>query len=649
MFGVKDTWIWHIRCLRKEKRSCIGLQKRVRYYILWNIRGKHTMNTFAEVLKTQTRNLEIPIEELCEGLCSQSMFARICNGERSADKLLREHLMQRLGISDTRNESFLFRDEYDMWKLRQQMVNSMNREQYKRVEGLLQEYKGKASMENPLEQQFCLVMEVQLLMAQGCGEQQIKERIERALKLTVPNIDTKSLHQLLLSEQEMDLVLEYARYCHPKRMVQCCEALLEYVKQHIHDEYLKAKIFPKIVYYQCIAEGEESDLDMLLQNCNEAIECLRDTQRLYYFWELLCEREKIYEYFIKKASADSEKTQKQVFVLMQEENALWKRTLEEMYRDCGVSPAMKNSCYLYLQKDTFCINEIIFKRRTMLGMTRKELCEGICSEKTIARVELTNGKMQMPIARRVLRRLGLSVERQRVDVVTSNPEALKLVKDIATYGYNREYEKEQAALEKLEKMIPMEEPINRQYVKETRAMIEYNRGKVSGNMTLSELGDALACTIPIQIVENAVELFITVGEITCLMNMAYVQGNEEMNTYYEILWRICKQYEERDEIAQNISMYEFMMAHIASVLGNTGRYEESNAISPTIIRENALARRFGNIADGIYNMAYNYKAQCPPDYDDKVWRTEVEKSAMLFHIAKVYNLERLLENKLREN
>ena len=122
-----------------------------------------------------------------------------------------------------------------------------------------------------------------------------------------------------------------------------------------------------------------------------------------------------------------------------------------------------------------------------------------------------------------------------------------------------------------------------------------------------------------------------------------------MNTYYEILWRICKQYEERDEIAQNISMYEFMMAHIASVLGNTGRYEESNAISPTIIRENALARRFGNIADGIYNMAYNYKAQCPPDYDDKVWRTEVEKSAMLFHIAKVYNLERLLENKLREN
>ena len=125
------------------------------------------MNALAEVLKAQTKNLEITVEQLCEGLCSQSMFARICNGERSAHKLLRERLMQRLGISDTRNESFLFWDEYDMWKLRQQIVNNMNREQYKQAGELLQEYKSKGTMGNPLEQQFWLVMEAQILMAQG--------------------------------------------------------------------------------------------------------------------------------------------------------------------------------------------------------------------------------------------------------------------------------------------------------------------------------------------------------------------------------------------------------------------------------------------------------------------------------------------------
>ena len=127
------------------------------------------MNEFADLLKAQTKKRGVLIEALCEGLCSQSMFTRICNGERSADKLLRERLMQRLGLSDTRNESFLFRDEYEKWKLRQQILNCINREQFEQAEELLQKYKSRVSMKNNLEQQFCLVMETQILTGKGCG------------------------------------------------------------------------------------------------------------------------------------------------------------------------------------------------------------------------------------------------------------------------------------------------------------------------------------------------------------------------------------------------------------------------------------------------------------------------------------------------
>ena len=609
------------------------------------------MNAFAKVLKAQTKISGVSIEKLCEGLCSQSMFTRICNGERNTDKLLRDRLMQRLGVSDTRNESFLFRDEYVGWKQRQQIVNCMNRGELEQAEELLLEYKRRASMENRLEQQFCLVMEIQILVTRGCGGNRIKEQIEKALKLTVPNINKKPLHDLMFSEQEMDLVLEYVRYCHPEKMAEYCRVLLEYIKQHISDEYMQAKILPKTVYYQCMAEhsGGISDWNILLRNCNKAIACLRDTQRLYYFVELLHERKKLYEHFIAKAKAENEKIQVEALTRMQEENVLWKQTLEEMYRECGVSPTMNNSCYLYLQKDTFCINDIIYKRRTMLGMTRKQLCEGICSEKTIARVELTDGKMQMPIAREVLSRLGMSGEYQRMDIVTSDPEALKLVKDIATYGYNREYEKELEALEKLEKMISMEEPINRQYIKETRTMIMYNCGEISKGMVLQRLKEALQYTLLLKNAENADELYLTKEERTCLINMARIQDTNKLNSYYKVLWKICEKHESADEIAQNISMYEFVMSHIASVLGNAGNYEESNAISRIIIQENALVRRFGNIADGIYNMAYNYKAQCPVDYDEKAWRAAVRKSAILFQIEKNYNLEKTLKNKLSEN
>lgn len=80
-----------------------------------------------------------------------------------------------------------------------------------------------------------------------------------------------------------------------------------------------------------------------------------------------------------------------------------------------------------------------------------------------------------------------------------------------------------------------------------------------------------------------------------------------------------------------------------------GWYEESNAISQIIIRENALVRRFGNIADGIYNMAYNYKEQNPANYDDKVWRANVRNSALLFYMTKCYNLQKILEKELLED
>lgn len=398
------------------------------------------MNTFAEILKVQMKISGVSMEKLCEGLCSQSLFTRICNGERTADKLLRDRLMQRLCISETRYESFLFQEEYDGWKQRQTIVNCINQGKLDQAERLLLEYKKQISVEKKLEQQFYMTMEAQILCIQDKEKDRIKELIEQALKLTVPNIHKKSLHELVLSEQEMDLILEYACYCKPERMTAYCQELLDYIDHRVSDEYMKVKIFPKIVHYQCIAWEMDGILDcnVLLKNCNKAIMCLRNTQKLYYFLELLCEREKLYMYFLSDAEAKKEHLQIEALKKIQKENALWKQTLEEMYEICGVPLKMQHSCYLYHQKDVFCINDIIYKRRMMLKMTRKQLCEGICSEKTIARVELTGGKMQMPILREVLDRLGMSGEYQKIDIVSSDPTALQLVRDIATHGNNRE-------------------------------------------------------------------------------------------------------------------------------------------------------------------------------------------------------------------
>lgn len=610
------------------------------------------MNAFADVLRAQTGRKGVTVGKLCEGLCSRSMFTRICNGERTANKLLRERLMHRMGLSDTRNESFLFRDEYSAWKHRQQILDKINREQFDKAEELLKKYRSGISDENNLEQQFCIVMELQILIGQGKGKEETTKMVEKALKLTVPNIDIKPLGDLMLSEQEIDLIIEYIRYCHPKNMSRCCDELLAYINNSFFDEYIQAKILPKIVFFQCESELKKAsnvDWEKLLRNCDKAIRCLRDTQRLYYLWELLGVREEIYHHMEKRIKKSGQEQYLDSLNQAIEKNGLWKQTLEKVYKDCEMNPAMTNNCYLYLQKNVFCINDILCGRRHMLGMTRRELVENICSEKTIARAELTNGKMQMPIMREVLEKLGMSGEYQKVDVITTNPEAMDILRNITKYGYDRNYVKEQEELEKLEKMIPMDNPINRQYIRKANVLLMHNRGEISSEEALQGLKEALEYTISLENIWDGKGVCLTRGELTCLTNMAFIQGTKKLNSYHSLLWRICERYEQEGEIYQNISMYEFVMAHIASVLGNAGEYEKSNAISKIIISENVRARRFGNIADGIYNMAYNYKHQKASSYKEDVWRAEVKRSAVLFHMARCYRTEKILMENILPN
>ena len=204
---------------------------------------------YCELLKAQLQISNVSIEKLCEGLCSPSMLSRICNGERTANKMMRDRLIQRLGMADERNENFLFHEEYEKWKMRQKIVVLINEEDLGAAEELLDAYEKDIS--NKVEQQFCQVMRIQILQMREPEAEKIGKLYENALKLTVPNIDEKNVNELQLSAQELDLVLEYVFYCQPENLDSRCEELIEYVEKSIMDEQSRAKILPQIIYYQC--------------------------------------------------------------------------------------------------------------------------------------------------------------------------------------------------------------------------------------------------------------------------------------------------------------------------------------------------------------------------------------------------------------
>ena len=603
---------------------------------------------YCELLRTQLQASNVPMEQLCEGLCTPGMLSRICSGERTANKMMRDRLMQRLGLAEERNESFLFREEYDRWKLRQKIVVRLTEEDLEVAEGLIDTYEKDIS--NEVEQQFCQVMRTQILQMREPKNVKLGELYENALKLTVPHIDEKSVNELRLSAQELDLVLEYVNHCHPDCLDARVEELISYIEKSVMDVQCMAKILPKIVFYQCrsLHSKEQIDYALLLKRCNVAIECLRDAGRMFFLWELLREREWLYDKLI-GTLGQWEESKVQAICKLREENKKWLDAVGEVYSLSEIAAEMKNSCYLYLEKSTDCINDVICKRRKMLGMTKKQLSEGICSEKTIGRLENKGGKAQLLIVKELFNKLRMSGEYQRQDIVTSNPEAYSVLEKIVKYGNDRAYDAALMELDKLEKLIPMDELVNQQYVRRQRAVMNYLKGTCATEETLKELHEAMALTISYEVVENGEKVYLTHGEITCIQNMALVQGKEQMNKYYVQLAEICKEYESENMILQNISMYEFATSALASVIGNIGNYEISDTLSKNVIRECVRCRRLGRIASNMYSIAWNYKEKGGEIYSTKVWKNSIKMIAVLHHFEKNFNAEVFMLKKLQGN
>lgn len=81
-----------------------------------------TEESFCTLLRQLMEQHQVPAAMLCEGICSTDMMTRMKNGERVPDKMTRDRLLARLGLSDERSENMLDREDYVNWEVRRDIV-----------------------------------------------------------------------------------------------------------------------------------------------------------------------------------------------------------------------------------------------------------------------------------------------------------------------------------------------------------------------------------------------------------------------------------------------------------------------------------------------------------------------------------------------
>ena len=115
----------------------------------------------------------------------------------------------------------------------------------------------------------------------------------------------------------------------------------------------------------------------------------------------------------------------------------------------------------------------------MFGLTQEQLCEGICSVKSLRRAEKGQTDMQRETLKKLLNRLGLSGQMQWSRLITSDRKVIRMAEKLAGYINDRKFSVASKQLESLKSRIDLDIPQNKQYFLEKQALLEFEQGKVT--------------------------------------------------------------------------------------------------------------------------------------------------------------------------
>lgn len=555
----------------------------------------------------------IRLEQLSDGLCSVSMLSRIESGKREPEKLLKDTLLQRLGIIPENYENFLYYDVYKHWKQRQDIIHCILYNQIPKANQLLDHYYKTHDMMELLEEQFYLTMLGQIRSYEGADRRELKEIFQRAATLTIPNLDKRNLKKRILSVEELNLYLEYLYYCEGEGQIEKYEEVFDYierifVKRMQIDMFAMAKIYPKLVYYFLVAMGKRSVTDRttagrMLYLCNSAISVLQKSNRMFYFWELLGMKEKLLVYLI-EVNKEIPGTKTDNLKKILEQCRAWRETLESVYEEYGVSKETKDFCYLYVDREVYCIGDVVRIRRKMFGMTMTELGTDICSERTISRLERNETEPQKEIVRELFGRLNMATELYKTDLITDNPEVLELFVEWKKQVNNREFEQGDRLLGQIKSLISLQIPENAQVLRRAEIISGFYKKSLSKEDYVKQLKEAIGYTIPYEMAIKLEEKYLTNSEISCIQNIVTKMDSSysELNECVEMLYDL---FENQKQIQDCLNMYEFVMRVVSNYLGSRGDYDTSDKINKKILSYALVNRRIKVIHQMIYDLFWN--------------------------------------------
>ena len=597
---------------------------------------------FFRFIESTMDNCGITTEQLTYGLCDTEEWDSLLAGEY-LDKLMMSRLLDRLGCRGARCDILLFGSEYDDWQERMDIVFAINDGETELAEKILEEYAcrkivqkniDKMGCNERLEYQFVLMMQAYIMLGGRFDRTELIAKLQEAAVLTIPqgvDVAFDNGMKIILSVQELDILLEYyyqlvCGEIEEKNIktVDCYIGRIRKVIDYIlsadwFNALSKANILPKAVYYVMLSNQKKIRLNVdnedelifiaeelksygrWLSDYDNAIEALRNDGRTYYLAELCDMMDAIVSRMKKLLSEDVCKSMKLDDIKNTADRC--REMLLYIEKLTGISRYTKNGMYMYFEPNVYRMEKVVADRRRLLGITQNQLAEGICTAKTIRRLEQGHCRPHGYNLYEILNGLELYSDFVMDEIVSYDAGDMELLEKVYDAIGMNETERAQELLQTLKANLDMEYTRNRQTIERLETNFAYGRREIELKVYLEKMKNIIGYSVKYEHVLKNPAVYLTSCETTILHNMQNKQNEQDRLMY---LYSIPSQYVRGELFIRKI---EFCKTKFASDAGNRGEYEKSNSIFMDVIQKNTKLKRIYNIDRCIYGIWWNNNMQ----------------------------------------
>ncbi len=276
--------------------------------------------------------------------------------------------------------------------------------------------------------------------------------------------------------------------------------------------------------------------------------------------------------------------------------------MESVYAKYSIPKTTHSYCYLYIEKGVACVNDVIRIRRNMLGMCRAELCQGICDQKTLVRLENKKTNSQKAVVVELFERLGLAGTLSRTVLVTERPEFRRLISRMRWYNINFEIDKAEIILAQIKALVSADKKCNLQFLMQQEVNLQGQRQELDDETYCQKMQEALELTLPFKAFLKKGEKYLTYQEQICIQNLM-----QKMNKKGDDFRNCMERFEEmyipivEGELIETVNeIYGFVMRYVQSELEGLGKYNQAKRYAENIIREELRSYRMPFIARCLY-------------------------------------------------